>query len=380
VIQGVGTDTDADNTTASLVVSGVTAGIGGVAQGVGVGTTVTGSYGTLTLNADGSYSYVADQTAADALATGVTANDVFSYTVTDPNGAVSNSTTLTITVTGTNDAPVANDDTLVATEDTPVTYTAAQLLGNDTDVDLDTLTIASVTSGSGGTAVLNGDGTVTFTPNANFNGTADFSYTVTDGSLTSNTATVTVNVAPVNDAPVANNDTVATVQGTPATYTAAQLLGNDSDPEGSLLTIASVTSGTGGTAVLNGDGTVTFTPNPGYNGIADFTYTATDGTLTSNTATVTVNIAAAPVLDLDANNSTAGGSGFLTYFDTATGTPVTIADADVSVTDIDSTNIVSATITLTNAQSGDFLTVGSLPPGITSSIVGNVVTLTGPAF
>ena len=380
VIQGVGTDTDADNTTASLVVSGVAAGIGGVAQGVGVGTTVTGSYGTLTLNGDGSYSYVADQTAADALATGVTANDVFSYTVTDPNGAVSNSTTLTITVTGTNDAPVANDDTLLATEDTPVIYTAAQLLGNDTDVDLDTLTIASVTSGSGGTAVLNGDGTVTFTPNANFNGTADFTYTVTDGSLTSNTATVTVSVAPVNDAPIANDDTVGTVQGTPATYTAAQLLGNDTDAEGDLLTIASVTSGTGGTAVLNGDGTVTFTPNPGYNGIADFTYTTTDGTLTSNTATVTVNIAAAPVLDLDADNSTAGGSAFLTYFDTSIGAPITIADADVSVTDTDSTNIVSATITLTNAQSGDFLTVGSLPPGITSSIVGNVVTLTGPAF
>ncbi|MFH1871359.1 MAG: Ig-like domain-containing protein [Pseudomonadota bacterium] len=381
VIQGVGTDTDADNTTASLVVSGVAAGIGGVAQGVGVGTTVTGSYGTLTLNGDGSYSYVADQTAADALATGATANDVFSYTVTDPNGAVSNSTTLTITVTGTNDAPVANDDTLLATEDTPVIYTAAQLLGNDTDVDLDTLTIASVTSGSGGTAVLNGDGTVTFTPNANFNGTADFTYTVTDGSLTSNTATVTVNVAAVNnDPPLASDDSLSAVQETAVTYTAAQLLGNDIDEQGLPLTIASVTSGTGGTAVLNGDGTVTFTPNSGFNGVADFTYTATNGTLISNVATVTVNIAAVPVLDLDADNSTVVGSGFLTYFDTSIGAPITIADADISVTDADSTNIVSATITLTNAQSGDFLTVGSLPPGITSSIVGNVVTLTGPAF
>ena len=380
VIRGVGTDTDADNATTTLLVSGVVAGSGGVAQGVGVGTTVIGTYGTLTLNADGSYSYVADQAAADALATGVTAADVFSYTVTDPNGAVSNSATLTLTVTGTNDAPVANADTLAATEDTPVTYTAAQLLGNDTDVDLDTLTIASVTSGSGGTAVLNGNGTVTFTPNANFNGVADFTYTVTDGSLSSNTATVTVIVAPVNDAPVANNDTLGAVQGTAVTYTAAQLLGNDTDAEGNPLTIASVTSGSGGTAVLNGDGTVTFTPNPGFNGAADFTYTATDGSLTSNTATVTVSIAAAPVLDLDANDSTVAGSGFVTYFDTGTGAAVAIADADVSVTDTDSTNIVSATITLTNAQAGDFLTVGSLPPGITSSIVGNVVTLTGPAF
>ena len=68
---------------------------------------------------------------------------------------------------------------------------------------------------------------MTFTPNANFNGAADFTYTVTDGSLTSNTATVTVNVAAVNDAPVANNDTLAATEDTAVTYTAAQLLGND---------------------------------------------------------------------------------------------------------------------------------------------------------
>src|SRR5690606_17409489 len=146
-----------------------------------------------------------------------------------------------------NDAPVANDDTLSATEDTPITYTAAQLLGNDTDVDGDTLTIASVTSGTGGTAMLNADGTVTFTPHANFNGVADFTYTVTDGSLTSNTATVTVNVAAVNDAPVANDDTLSAPEDTPITYTAAQLLGNDTDVDGDTLSIASVTRGTGGT-------------------------------------------------------------------------------------------------------------------------------------
>ena len=63
-----------------------------------------------------------------------------------------------------------------------MTYTAAQLLGNDTDVDGNLLTIASVTSGTGGTAVLNGDGTVTFTPTANFNGAASFSYTASDGA------------------------------------------------------------------------------------------------------------------------------------------------------------------------------------------------------
>src|SRR5690606_39371816 len=163
-----------------------------------------------------------------------------------------------VNVAAVNDAPVANDDSLTATEDTPITYTAAQLLGNDTDVDGDTLSIASVTSGTGGTAVLNAAGPVSFPARANSNGVADFTYTVTDGSLTSNTATVTVNVAAVNDAPVANDDTLSATEDTPITYTAAQVLGNDTDVDGDTLSIASVTSGTGGTAVLNADGTGTF--------------------------------------------------------------------------------------------------------------------------
>ncbi len=189
-----------------------------------------------------------------------------------------------------NTAPIANADSFTATEDTPVTFTAAQLLGNDSDVDGDTLTINSVTSGVGGTAVLNPNGTVTFTPNANFNGTADFTYTVTDGQLTSNVATVTVTVDPVNDAPIANADSFTATEDTPVTFTAAQLLGNDSDVDGDTLTINSVTSGVGGTAVLNPNGTVTFTPNANFNGTADFTYTVTDGQLTSNVATVTVTV------------------------------------------------------------------------------------------
>ena len=160
-----------------------------------------------------------------------------------------------------NDAPVANGNTLAATEDTAITYLATDLLGNDTDLEGDTLAIASVTSGTGGTVVLNADGTVTFTPTPNFNGAASFSYIATDGSLQSNSASVTVNVAPVNDAPVANSNTLAATEDTAITYLAADLLGNDTDLEGDTLSIASVTSGTGGTVVLNADGTVTFTPS-----------------------------------------------------------------------------------------------------------------------
>ena len=128
-----------------------------------------------------------------------------------------------------------------------------------------------MTSGTGGTVVLNGNGTVTFTPSANFNGAANFTYTATDGTATSNPATVTVNVAAVNDTPVANPDTLSATEDTPITYTAAQLLGNDTDADGNTLSIASVTSGTGGTVVLNGNGTVTFTPSANFNGAANFT-------------------------------------------------------------------------------------------------------------
>ncbi|MCX7248251.1 MAG: VCBS domain-containing protein, partial [Burkholderiales bacterium] len=201
-----------------------------------------------------------------------------------------------VTVAPVNVAPVAVADTLAATEDTPVTYTAAQLLGNDTDVDNTNaqLSIASVTSGTGGTAVLNAGGTVTFTPSANFNGPASFTYKASDGAAQSNSATVTMNVAAVNDAPAAVADTLSATEDTQVIYTAAQLLGNDTDVDNTnaQLSIASVTSGTGGTAVLNGNGTVTFTPSANFNGPAGFTYTARDGSATSNSATVTVNVAA----------------------------------------------------------------------------------------
>ncbi len=277
-LQLLGNDTDVDGNPLTIV---------SVSNGTG---------GTVVLNADGSVTFTS------ALNFNGAAN--FTYIASD-GVATSNSATVTVNVVAVNDAPVANNDTLAATEDTAITYTAAQLLGNDTDVDFgDTLTIASVTSGTGGIAVLNADGTVTFTPTANFNGVASFTYQARDGSLLiSNSATVTVNVAAVNDAPVAVNDIVAATEDTAITYTALQLLGNDTDVDGNPLTIASVANGTGGTVLLNADGTVTFTPTANFNGVANFTYQANDGTVNSNSATVTVNVAAvndAPV----ANNDT----------------------------------------------------------------------------
>ena len=103
-------------------------------------------------------------------------------------------------------------------------------MGNDTDVDNSNaqLSIASVTGGTGGTAVLNANGTVTFTPNANFSGAASFTYTVSDGASTSSPATVTVNVAAVNDAPVITAASLTVAEGGTVLITAASIGGQRS--------------------------------------------------------------------------------------------------------------------------------------------------------
>ena len=168
-------------------------------------------------------------------------------------------------------APQAVNDSLQAVEDTPVTFLAAELLSNDSDLDGNGLTIASVTSGAGGTAVLNADGSVTFTPNANFNGTADFSYTVSDGTQISAPATVTVEVSAVNDAPVAGASLGQGIEDSGVVE--GQLVASDVDAGDSL------TFGLDGTApagfTLANDGSWTLDTSD-----AAYQYLAKDQTLT----------------------------------------------------------------------------------------------------
>ena len=170
---------DADATDATVVVQ----------------TNTAGAYGTFSIDAAGKWSYTTTD-AVNQLDAGQKFTETFTVATSDGGTAK-----VTIDITGTNDAPVGVADTLAATEDTAVVYTAAQLLGNDTDADGNTLSISSVTAGTGGTVVLNGDGTVTFTPTANFNGPASFSYVASDGTANTTATAVTVNVANVNDVP-----------------------------------------------------------------------------------------------------------------------------------------------------------------------------------
>ncbi len=193
----------------------------------------------------------------------------FSYSVSD--GVNVTNGVAAIDLRAVNDRPVANNDVLPATEDTVATFTAAQLLGNDTDIDNppSDLRVVSVTSGVGGTATLNPiDGTITFTPNANFNGTATFTYTISDGDLVSLPATATVNVASVNDLPVitlpaTGSSGLTTSEDIARTFSSAQgnaLTVSDADGPGTILTATvNVSQGTFtlGSTVVNGLSAVT---------------------------------------------------------------------------------------------------------------------------
>ena len=196
---------------------------------------------------------------------------------------------MTITVTAVNDAPVAIDDAVTTTEDTPV---SGNVLANDTDVDAGTtLTASLVASPTHGTVTLNADGSFTYTPAPTTTAPTASRTRRTTGPLDSNVATVTITVTAVNDAPVAVNDSYSTNEDTPLTIAAPGVLGNDTDVDSATLTAALVTSGPAhGTLTLNADGSFTYTPAANFNGSDSFTYTASDGSLDSTVATVAITI------------------------------------------------------------------------------------------
>ncbi|WP_408891256.1 cadherin-like domain-containing protein [Myxococcus faecalis] len=185
-----------------------------------------------------------------------------------------------------NTAPSGHDDLLATDEDTALVIPGASLVSNDVDADGDSLTVTAVGKATHGGVTLVG-GTVTFTPEADFFGTATFEYTVGDGRLT-DTARVTVTVNAVNDAPVAVADSASTDEDVALVVPAATLVANDTDVDGDTLWVAGVGAATHGTVTL-ADGNVTFTPEANHHGSASFEYTVSDGLLT-HTATVAVTV------------------------------------------------------------------------------------------
>jgi len=199
-----------------------------------------------------------------------------------------------LAVAGTAGAPVAVGDTATATEDTLLSVAAPGVLANDTGTTA--LTAVLVGSTSHGALAFPGDGSYTYMPAANFSGTDSFTYRASDGAQTSDPAIVSITVSPVNDPPVAANNAYSIVQGGTLAVAAPGVLGNDSDPDGDVLTAALVAGPAAGTLTFNADGSFNYVA-PTTTGTHSFTYTASDGTLPSNAATVTLTVFAnkAPV-------------------------------------------------------------------------------------
>lgn len=219
-----------------------------------------------------------------------------------------------------NTDPTPAPDTAVTDEDTPVTI---PVLANDSDPDGDPLTVTGG-SATNGSVTVNPDGTITYTPNQDFNGTDTITYTVTDGNGGSATSTVTVTVNPVNDAPEAVDDTATTAFNTPVTIA---VLANDSDVDGDLLAVTGTPASADGTVVVNPDGTITFTPNAGFTGTAVIDYTVTDPDGLTDSARVFVTVGAGPVRDGIVRGTADDNLIDLTYVDPFDGDRIDAGDA-----------------------------------------------------
>jgi VCBS repeat-containing protein len=309
----------------------------------------------------GSASVVANQvefnpgTDFDYLDTGETAQVVVSYTIEDEHGAQSGSS-VTITVSGVNDAPVAVDDTAATDENSPV---SGNVLTNDVDPD-DSLTVANPGTfiGAYGTLVLAANGTYTYTPGAAAqaltNGqTANdvFNYIASDGTV-SDAGSLTITISGLSGVPNANDDTAVTTEDASVS---GNVLANDTDAENDPMTVSDPGTyvGTYGTLTLNSNGSYTYVPNSAADGLAVgetaqdvFTYTATDGT-GSDTATLTVTVTGtndAPTIDAGGTDA----SGSVTELPDGApgeGTTVHTDSGTVAFDDIDLSDTHSASVT-----------------------------------
>ncbi|MDX6191680.1 Ig-like domain-containing protein [Flavobacterium sp. Fl-318] len=279
------------------------------------------------------------------------------YTVNDNSGTVSNTGTINITVTAVNDAPVAVNDSKTTNEDTTVTI---DVTTNDTDVDgsidVTTVDLDPATAGKQTTFIVTGEGTysvdalgvVTFTPVANYNGSATpVNYTVNDNSGTvSNTGTINITITSVNDAPLAVNDSKTTNEDTVVTI---DVTTNDTDVDGSIdvatVDLDPATAGKQTTFTITGEGTysvdalgvVTFTPVANYNGTATpVNYTVNDNSGTvSNVAQITITVIAVNDAPVAVNDSKTTNEDTVVTIDVSTNDTDVDGTIDVASVDLD---------------------------------------------
>ncbi|QCB53349.1 tandem-95 repeat protein [Sphingopyxis sp. PAMC25046] len=341
--------------------------------GGSVGEPLAGAYGVLTLNADGSYSYVLDNASqpVQGLSAGEVLTEIFTYTITDGDGDTS-TTTLTITINGTDDGVTvdgldaegaeltvdeddlgdgSSPDAAALTQDGSFSVSTPDGLGNVTIGGTQVVTNGVFTPGTAtsplGTVNITGFTPVTGADGSVIGGSFTYEYVLADNTLThandgedsvtdsfavtvtdsdGSSANASLDVRIVDDVPTAANDSAGAAEDTPVVI---DVLANDvrgADGVDPATGVVLATAPAKGTVVYNGDGTFTYTPTAGQEGEDSFTYTITDGDGDTSTATVTVTLAkdSVPTIDMGADNSVdeAGlpnGSSFASDSETTTG-------------------------------------------------------------
>jgi VCBS repeat-containing protein len=222
-----------------------------------------------------------------------------------------------------NQPPIADNDSYSTNEDQVLQIAPPGVLEGDTDPDGDAISAVLASGPSHGTLTLNANGSFTYTPNLNYFGADSFTYRASDGAATSNLATVSLTIQPVNDAPLAVDDRASGLKNTPITFGGTgnppRLEANDQDVEGDPLAVAAVQNALHGTAVINADGTVTFTPEASYVRLASFEYVVRDSGGLTDVGLVQIDIG-----DYYYFSTTAGGTLY-----SSTGIPLSFADADI---------------------------------------------------
>ncbi|WP_305638201.1 cadherin-like domain-containing protein [Polaromonas sp.] len=305
-------DSDVDNTHSDLRIVSVDA-----VEGA--------THGAVSLNPDGSIRFAPE---ADYFGPAQ-----FTYTVSDGVGGFTVGLA-SLDIAAVNDAPRLAGEATTLDEDTQARFIVGALLANDADVDNPhtDLGITAVGNASHGSVQIVA-GEIVFTPDLNFNGAASFTYTVSDGvgGLMGGISQATVNLTfnPVNDAPVANSELVWGKRDVSYTLTQAALLANDTDAESpAALRVSAISNVQHGTAVLNADGSVRFTPEAGYAGRGSFDYLVQDPEGTTGTATAQIDFSRANI------NPTATDDSFTGYEDIA----FSITQAQLLVNDSDTDN------------------------------------------
>ena len=234
--------------------------------------------------------------------------ETFTYTISDGFGGF-DTAAVSVTVTNVNDPPVASDDEFTVAEDST---SGLEVLANDSYLPdpPEALAVYAIGTPDQGGTVVNGGMAITYTPAANFYGVEIFTYTMTDGNSSFDTAAVTITITPVNDAPLAAGEAYSTTEDTPLAVAAPGVLGNDTDVENDPLSTILDSPPLLGELALAADGSFVYTPTLNFNGLVTFTYHADDGQSDSNVAEVAITVT--PVNDApvaDAGEDQAGNEG-----------------------------------------------------------------------